>query len=206
MNYFLKGVPAPLRHAGIFVCLLLTCLRSSAQLDQLSEIVTVQLRNADALSVVQALQKQSHYSFVYTASQLKIIPAGDISFDHLPLGKALAILEQKAGLDCKVSESHISIRTLTNGIAIQLLGHVTDANTHEPLDGVGVTVPGTRTAALSDGDGRFTLVIGDTTVHLHFSRVGYIAQTVAIGHRRQLGHFALQRQLSDGRSAAGRRD
>jgi TonB-dependent receptor len=185
MNYILKGVPAPFRHAGIFVCLLLTCLRSSAQLDQLSEIVTVQLRNADALSVIQSLQKQSHYSFVYTASQLKIIPAGDISFDHIPLGKALEILEHNAGLDCKVSDGHISIRTVTNGIVIQLMGHVTDAKTHEPLDGVGVTVTGTRTAALSDGDGRFALIIGDTTVHLHFSRVGYVPQSVVVGHRRQ---------------------
>lgn len=202
MHYIFKGVPARSRRVGIIVCLLVAFLRGTAQLEQLGEIVTVQLRNTDALSVIQLLEKQSHFSFVYTASQLKTIPVGDISFDHISLGKALQTLERRARLACKVNDTHISIRAAPPGQdnnegTIRLTGHVTDANTHEPLDGVGVSVSGTRSAALTDGDGRFALNIKDTTAHLQISRIGYASQSVAIGHRRQfeIGLIRTNRQL-----------
>lgn len=60
-------------------------------------------------------------------------------------------------------------------------GKVTDATTNESLVGVTVSVPGTRTGAVTDASGNFSLTVKNEVNSLLFGYVGYQSQTVSIG-------------------------
>ncbi|MDE5658850.1 MAG: carboxypeptidase-like regulatory domain-containing protein, partial [Muribaculaceae bacterium] len=64
---------------------------------------------------------------------------------------------------------------------ISITGTVSDAS-GEPLLGVSVTVPGTKTGTTTDFDGVYT-INADKNGKLQFSYIGYKAQEVAVGGR-----------------------
>ncbi|MDE6161501.1 MAG: carboxypeptidase-like regulatory domain-containing protein, partial [Muribaculaceae bacterium] len=67
---------------------------------------------------------------------------------------------------------------------ISVSGTVTDA-TGEPLIGASVTVPGTKTGAATDIDGKYTIEV-DAKGRLRFSYVGYEPQDVNVAARHNI--------------------
>jgi TonB-linked SusC/RagA family outer membrane protein len=57
-------------------------------------------------------------------------------------------------------------------------GRVTEAGSNLPLTGASVTQKGTNKSAITDADGKFTIVVSGTNVKLVISYVGFISQTV----------------------------
>ena len=69
---------------------------------------------------------------------------------------------------------------------ITITGTVKDASSGEALPGVNVIMEGTYTGAVTDLNGRFTIVVPDETAILSFSFVGYTAVSVPVGTQRDM--------------------
>lgn len=69
--------------------------------------------------------------------------------------------------------------------SIKISGTITDSKGY-PLEGVVVKVKGTKTAALSDVNGMFTISIPDENSILEFSYIGYRTTEMKPGAKRQL--------------------
>lgn len=68
----------------------------------------------------------------------------------------------------------------------RITGHVTDADSGEPLPGVNITIKGTETGVTSDKEGQFTIEVLSPEDVLVFSFIGYEKQEITIGSRRNL--------------------
>lgn len=60
-------------------------------------------------------------------------------------------------------------------------GTVTSKDDGQPIPGANVLIQGTTTGTVTDIDGKYTLNLADGQDVLHFSFVGYVAQTVTVG-------------------------
>ena len=70
-------------------------------------------------------------------------------------------------------------------------GRITDASNGSALAGASVSVKGSSTSALTDGQGNFSLSIPDDKAILVVSFVGFISQEIAVGNRNAVD-IALQ--------------
>src|SRR5688572_6062960 len=77
--------------------------------------------------------------------------------------------------------SHVFAGTSLADVTIN--GKVTAADDNSALPGVNVYLKGTQTGTITDGEGNFTLAVGDENGTLVFSYIGYTTQEVAIGGR-----------------------
>jgi TonB-linked SusC/RagA family outer membrane protein len=64
-------------------------------------------------------------------------------------------------------------------------GVVTD-NNGETLPGVNISIQGTTTGVVSDGEGRYRISVPGSETVLSFSFIGYVTQEIAIGDRREI--------------------
>lgn len=69
---------------------------------------------------------------------------------------------------------------------IKISGTITDKRDGQPLVGVSVHVHGTPRGAISDYDGKYTLMVGADDKELRFTYTGYVTQTVEIGGRTEI--------------------
>lgn len=183
------------RQVMLCTVLLLAAWCSKAQLSTLTRPVEVHLTKTNALAVMQELEKQSNYSFSYTASELKKINVEEVHFSKIPLGEALKKLGTLAHLEFRVSATNISVQTaLPPAPAVKpdkkrvISGVLKDAKTKQALPNVDVMVQGTRTVTVTDNNGQFNLEVADTSAVLVFSVVGYNSQFVKVGNDI---HFAV---------------
>jgi TonB-linked SusC/RagA family outer membrane protein len=66
---------------------------------------------------------------------------------------------------------------------ITVTGTISDAESGMAMPGVNIQVKGTSLGAISDGDGKFTLMVPDRNATLVFSFIGYVAQDIPIAGR-----------------------
>ena len=66
---------------------------------------------------------------------------------------------------------------------VTINGKVTSADDNSALPGVNVYLKGTQTGTITDGDGNYTLAVGDENGILVFSYIGFTTQEVALGGR-----------------------
>jgi TonB-linked SusC/RagA family outer membrane protein len=64
-------------------------------------------------------------------------------------------------------------------------GVVTD-NNGETLPGVNISIQGTTTGVVSDGEGRYRISVPGSETVLSFSFIGYVTQEIAVGDRREI--------------------
>jgi TonB-linked SusC/RagA family outer membrane protein len=66
-----------------------------------------------------------------------------------------------------------------------ITGVVTD-NNGETLPGVNISIQGTTTGVVSDGEGRYRISVPGSETVLSFSFIGYVTQEIAVGDRREI--------------------
>jgi TonB-linked SusC/RagA family outer membrane protein len=67
--------------------------------------------------------------------------------------------------------------------SFEVSGTVSSSDTGETLPGANVLIKGTTTGAVSNMDGRFTIVVPSSTAVLVISSIGYVAQEITVGNR-----------------------
>lgn len=172
-------------------CLLLyncLCFRAMAQepLDGLTVPVTLSAARISVADIIGSLQKQTTYRFSGDRNVLAAVMADKISWNQLPLGKALKELKEKTGVQYMIVDGNITIAytkkevpARPTGLVIE--GQVKDSKTKLPLSGVDVLVQGSRMNTVTGADGSYNIPVKDTNVILVFSIVGYESRFVKAG-------------------------
>lgn len=136
--------------------------------------------------LLDALHRQTGYSFLYDRESVGNLSLDNVRFDNITLGGVLEWLQRNYGLQFSMAGRNIAVRAdpafKGNKVApVHVTGQVRDSETKEPLPGVNVTVRSTGRTAVTDEAGRFSLDGEDPGAVLIFSIVGYASQTRLAG-------------------------
>lgn len=148
-----------MKHVFWSIVLLFFCSTMYAQ--DISQKVSMQLRNVTMKEFFNQVETQTSFSVVYRDVILSENPDVTLSASNRPLKDVLQEVLQNQGLSYKVSNKTIVIvkaptRTVAHQTAKDITGVVTDES-GMPVIGANVVVKGTTHGTITDTDGKFTL-------------------------------------------------
>jgi TonB-dependent starch-binding outer membrane protein SusC len=169
----------------------------------LDKEVTVKVENVSLKEAIQNIQGQTQVKFVYS-SRIKLKDKVTLNAEHAKLSVVLdklltpskigyrvineqivLVVERTPAKNNKEEATQGSVETEaveTSDITVK--GTVADASTGEKLIGVSVAVKGTTIGTITDVDGAFSVSVPDNKAVLLFSFIGYLAQEVNVGTKR----------------------
>ena len=157
--------------------------------------LSIHVENASVEEVLEQIQKQCNYDFIYDYEYVKELKAIDIDFKDASLDNVLYEVLKNTNLDYRVEDKMIVLFPRENVIPKQkesistpvqqqkkvITGQVTDKE-GIPLSGVSVVVKGTVIGTSTDVDGNYSIEVDDNHV-LIFSFIGMQKQEVKISQR-----------------------
>lgn len=161
-----------LRHAlwllALFLGMMACPTGSHAQSYSLTEKVSLSLTGANATDVLEALDKQTNFSFTYSKAAFRKMPVAAVAWQHVSLGQALDELKNKYHIDYLVVGGTISFSEAAPRPAPQhpakqqatgavLKGRIVDFETAQPLPGASVQLEGTTRGTVTDAKGYYEL-------------------------------------------------
>jgi len=153
--------------------------------------ITVQLRNAPLQTVINSIQSQSGYGFVYNEKLLE--NAGHISINvrNVNIDEALHQAMKGQNLVYLINDKVVTIKartpihtdtTQTIFDPVSITGTVKD-DKGQPLPGVTIMEKGKGNFVVSGSGGDFTMAVTNQAAILVFSYVGYERQEIKIASR-----------------------
>ncbi|WP_343746437.1 TonB-dependent receptor [Chitinophaga sp.] len=193
------------------VLMLGACMQLSAT--GYSQRLQLSLNNAPVSKVFSELHRQSGYTFVYTASQLRQAEKVTLNLKDVTLVQALDSCLRNLPLAYIIRDNMVIIREnpVPPPPPIRVSGFIYDEN-GQPVPGVSVGVKGTTKGAITNANGEFTLPEVAPDAVLVVSSIGYQAQEVAVGSRPvlkvvlKIAPQALDERVVIGYGSARRRD
>jgi TonB-linked SusC/RagA family outer membrane protein len=194
---------------------LICCLHVSAG-GFTQDKITLNHKSADLKKVLNDIQKQTTYRFLYNQA-LVINRKVDVSVTDAEVPSVLNTIFDGTGIGYHILDNKLVVlKNSVNGEKIEVKdirinGKVTGQN-GEPLAGVSVTAKGTSLGTATDANGNFSLSVPDATSTLVFSSVGFVAQEITIGGRTTINISlasapnALNEVVVIGYGTANRRD
>ena len=188
-----KKVSGQMKSLIVFLFAAILCLGARPAAAQTAR-VTIDLRQVKMERVMNEIEKQTRYLFIYDKS-LDIDHTVSVVADNLPVTEALAQMVRGTGISYEIKGSNIILSAAAKGAAAdaalaaapgEVSGRVVDAH-GLPVIGASVILKGTTLGVSTDVDGRFTLRIPEGTAHpvLLFDYLGYESQEVPVDGRTQ---------------------
>ncbi len=185
----------------VTVLLTVTFLQAGAM--GYAQHVTIQVKRATIAQVLEQIQRQTGYDFLYNSTHLKGTKSVDLSFNNAPLNEVLEACFSGQPLTYRIENTTVLVHRKEADnpqapVEIQqreITGRVTGEQ-GEPLEGVTVTVKGTTTLATTNAEGRFSLKIPTRAAALVFSLVGFEPFESPIGNSNTI-NASLTPSLSD---------
>ncbi len=171
-----------------FTTFLLVASFLSVSAASVAQKITVQFKNAPLQIVINAIQAQSGYGFVYNEKLLENAGPVSINVRNVNIDQALEQAMKDQNLVYFVKDKVVTIKAKTpavieKGMAnpdpITITGTVKD-DKGQPLPGVTVTEKGKENMVVSGTGGDFRMVVTDQSAILVFSYVGYQRQEIKI--------------------------
>lgn len=161
----------PVRYWLLCVLLIFAGLKSKGQnrFPALTVKVNYSATVATAAEVLDALQKQTDYTFSFEKAVLSDISVSNIQFTNTPLGTVLQYLEDHYDLVFAVANKNIAARKIVKknpgnipsgqqgAGSYTLKGRIVDFETTAPLPGASVKLEGANKAVASNEKGYYTL-------------------------------------------------
>lgn len=174
--------------------LLLTTVFLQVSANSFSQKITFSGKNVPLETVLDAVEKQSGYTFFYNVDLLKGTKPVSISSKDLALEAFLKECLKGQPLRYVIRDKTISLRGAPNVLPsavmenelkvakITITGQVLDEEGN-PLTGVSVIVKGSKNGTTTDLEGNYTLEVADKDKVLVFTYVGMKQQEVMINNR-----------------------
>ena len=151
--------------------------------------VTIEQRNVNLATVLNEIEDQTDYLFLYNSNQIDVTRNVSVSVTNMPVSQVLGELFSSSQVRFVLEGTHIvlmahegdepgSVRAVRQQITIS--GTVTDEN-GAPFAGVTVMVRGTTVGVTSGTDGRYTIPVPDRDAVLVFNFIGYAQQQIVVG-------------------------
>lgn len=173
--------------------ILIICLQSSAR--GYSQTVTLKERNADLKTVLEKIERQTGYHFVYRGEWFDNIPPITVEGHNMLLQQALELCFNKQPFNWVIVGKTIALRQLSAAREfppVTLQGKVTDEN-GAPIPGASIRLKDARAGAVSDANGHYSLQLTGNAGVLIFTCVGFTTKEVSWKGAQQLD-VILQRQ------------
>ncbi len=158
------------------------------QLQAFSEVnaqktVSLKEKSISLAELLEKLEKQSEYRFVYNENELLKNSVVDISVSNEPVEKVLSRTFSKKGISYSVLENNLIV--INNAAKRQLLsGKVLDEN-GAPIPGVSIRVENANRGTVSNAQGEYELEVNSDEV-LIFSYVGYLTERITFNGQTPL--------------------
>lgn len=150
--------------------------------------VNIHLNNAKTGTVLEEIEKQTDYLFIYNAKEVDLNREVSISAQDETVAKVLSSIFDGTNVAYAMEGSNIMLMEKTSTASApqqdtrQITGTVVDA-TGTPVIGANVMVKGTTNGTITDMDGKFTLDVPEGAI-LRISYIGYMDQTVSVGEQK----------------------
>ncbi|MCX2453730.1 TonB-dependent receptor [Pedobacter sp. PLR] len=158
-----------------FFTVLITCLNVSANVFS-QEKVSIDVKSSSIENVLKAIEKQSHYHFVYSSN---FVPTSKNINLTVKDGLVTDVLKQiLRETDLKFSISNTGLVVISNPFASindQVISGSVKDSAGLVMPGVTILVKGTKKGTSTDAQGKYTISVPERSV-LIFSLVGYQTQ------------------------------
>jgi len=193
----LKKLIMEVKIAFLIIVLSVSNLLATDTYSQVAK-VTLDLENKSLERVMDEIERQSEFYFIFNQKQIDVHRVVDIQADNKLITDILpelfkgtnvnyAVFDRKILLTTDhMDNSLLAIAPITKLQQVTVRGTVTDLNTGEALPGVNVVVQGTTFGAVTDVNGDYILNVPNASVTLQFSFIGYINQNIALQGRTTL--------------------
>lgn len=144
----------------------------------------LKMKNVTVEQVLQEIEEQSNFYFLYRSDFLKSLPDVTIDASGLKVEEVLDKIVVPYGFEYEIDDRVVVIRKSGEAPVLtkqqkSVSGKVTDSS-GQPLPGVTVVVKGTTTGTITDFDGKYTLGNVPENAILVFSFVGMKAQEILV--------------------------
>ena len=175
----------------ISILFLLVSVMQTLAIDAYSQkmILSLDLSNKKLVDVMDEIEDQSEFYFLYNEKLIDLDKVVSISVDDQKIDEILDQLFSESDVDYTITDrkiilapSHLSGTQAQQSV---VSGRVIDED-GEPLPGVTVMVKGTTNGTITDFDGNYTLSVSVSTPILVFSFVGMKTQEINLDGRTTL--------------------
>lgn len=150
--------------------------------------VNIHLNNTKTQTVLEEIEKQTDYLFIYNTKEVDLNREVSISAQDETVSKVLSTIFDGTNISYAMEGSNIMLMEKPSTESIpqqdtrQITGTVVDA-AGVPVIGANVMVKGTTNGTITDIDGKFTLDVPEGAI-LRISYIGYMDQTVSVGEQK----------------------
>lgn len=138
-------------------------------------VVTLEIKEATLQSILEQLEKQTNYSFVYNET-VNLNQKKHISIQNKLLPAALEIIFSRTSISWKINKKHIilaSKKTETITKKVTISGYITDSGSSEVLIGANVYDQLSGLGTATNEFGFYSLTLPAGAVDLRYSYLGY---------------------------------
>lgn len=167
-----------MKTALLFICL--SIWGASAESYSQTSGITIGVKNGTVRDVINAIENQSDYTFVYNAGEVNLEKTISIHVDNKRIPEIIESVFNTDVYGYKIVEKHIVLykKTVNQQVKNHISGVVTDER-GEPIIGANLVVGGTTNGTISDFDGNFSLEVAPGST-LTVSYIGFITQQVKV--------------------------
>jgi TonB-dependent starch-binding outer membrane protein SusC len=186
-----------------FILLTAAFLQLSAR--GLSQNVTLAFKDAPMEKVFREIEKQTGLGFLYTKRMLNDIPKVTINVKNAEVNDALKLCFKDVPLTFTIIEQTIVVKPVIKeedilteeSLPIDIRGRVVN-DKGDPVEGVTVTVKGSKAGTSTDINGEFVLKNIDRDATLVFSSVNLETYELKVGGRTSFGTITLKTKVLQG--------
>ncbi|MBO9565775.1 MAG: TonB-dependent receptor [Niastella sp.] len=175
------------KHSVVVLLLACICLQVHAR-GFAQEKINLQLRQATLKRLLNEVEKQTLYRFVYHTGTLPEDKKIDINAKGASLDQVLTQAFNGLPLNYSLKEDNLVVIFSTEKKPVPdkvIKGKVTGPD-NAPLTGVSVLVAGTSIGALTNASGEYSILVPDNAKTLEFSLVGYLEQKIPINGQQTI--------------------
>lgn len=147
-----------------------------------STALTLQLNNTPIEDVLNRIEEQTEFRFLYNKKMVDVERKVNLSVDSKSITEVLDNMFRNSGVTYTISDRQIVLNKKDGLMSAQqsnrVTGVVTDAN-GEPIIGANVIEKGTTNGIITDLDGKFTINVNPGAV-LQFSYIGYVTREITV--------------------------
>ena len=169
------------------ILFLLFFISLQAQAQQ-SDLLTLNMKNVTLKQLVEAVQTQSGYSFLYKDNQLKTNQRITVSVNKQSINVALEQAFKGKGISWKIQGKQILLfpakeeQSVNTKKSRTIKGNVT-TTTGESIPGASVKLANATTGVITDIDGFYMITVPDNQSELEFRFMGYEPRNIKVGNQ-----------------------
>ncbi|MBP8115393.1 MAG: carboxypeptidase-like regulatory domain-containing protein, partial [Chitinophagaceae bacterium] len=186
------------------ILLLTACLQVSAKGN--AQKVNLDMKNVSLEKVFKEIKKQSGFFFLYNNNELRKVGKVSVQVNNVSVDEAIRqslvstgftfrIVDKTIVLNPKEPEVLLNDEIPVPPPAIDIRGRVVNEK-GEPVEGVTVTVKGTRIATATNANGEFVLSGVNKSAKLVFSGVNVETTEISVDNRTDL-NVSLKTKISE---------